>query len=94
MSARPHQKEHAAGLQSHPLPATCASPASVSPHEEGRRKPTLGIVPLSPTVVLRRAADITDQQAAAALHTSYGIILNAARRVQAAEHEGERGGAA
>jgi len=45
-------------------------------------------------VVLRRAADITDQQAAAALHTCYGIILNATRRVQAAEHEGEKGGAA
>jgi len=45
-------------------------------------------------VVLRRAADITDHQAAAALNTCYEVILKAARRVQAAELEGERGGAA
>jgi len=92
MSATPRRTErgHVAGLQYHPLPATCAEPTTPHGHEGSRAKRASAIVPPPPTVELRRAAGISDHQAAVALHTCYGIILNAARRAQAA---GLKGGA-
>ncbi len=81
---------HAAGSQYHPTPATCAEPTTPHGHEGSRAKQVRAIVPPLPIVELRRAAGISDEHARAALHSCYGIILNAARRAQAAQ-EGEGG---
>ncbi len=88
------EKEHVAGIQYHPGPATCAETDQPHPRR-GRAKPSsLCIIPPQLKVELRRVEGMTDEQAGAALHICYGIILNAARRDQAAECEGEQGGAA